>query len=45
MEIYTGKTISKGIAIGKLYFYAKDKQQVKLVFWMYGNCLQAEKSL
>lgn len=29
MEIYTGKTISKGIAIGKLYFYAKDKQQVK----------------
>ena len=29
MEVYIGKTISKGIAIGRLYFYAKDKQQVK----------------
>lgn len=29
MEVYTGKIISKGIALGTLYFYAKDKQQVK----------------
>ena len=29
MEIYTGKSISKGIVTGKLYFYAKDRQQVK----------------
>lgn len=29
MEVYTGKTISKGITTGKLYFYTKDRQQVK----------------
>lgn len=29
MEVYNGKTISKGIAIGKLYFYKKDEQTVK----------------
>lgn len=29
MEVYTGKIISKGIAAGTLYYYAKDKQQVK----------------
>lgn len=29
MEVYTGKIISKGIAMGTLYFYAKDDQQVK----------------
>lgn len=29
MEVYSGKTISKGIAIGTLYFYAKNQQRVK----------------
>lgn len=29
MEQYTGKSIFKGIAIGKIYFYSKDEQVVK----------------
>lgn len=29
MEIYEGKSIFKGIAIGKIYYYQKGKQQVK----------------
>ncbi len=29
MEIYEGKSIFKGIAIGKVYYYQKGKQQVK----------------
>lgn len=29
MEVYKGKTISKGIVIGKLYFYEKEEQKVK----------------
>ena len=29
MEIYEGKSIFKGIAIGKIYYYKKGKQQVK----------------
>lgn len=29
MEIYTGKIISSGIAVGNLYFYEKKKQQIK----------------
>ena len=29
MEIYEGKPIFKGIAIGKIFYYQKGKQQVK----------------
>ena len=29
MEQYIGKSIFKGIAIGKIYFYSKGEQQVK----------------
>lgn len=27
MEVYSGKTISKGIAVGTIYFYAKEEQK------------------
>ena len=29
MEKYTGKSIFKGIAIGRILFYAKNQQRVK----------------
>ena len=29
MEVYTGKSIYKGIAIGKILFYQKGEQAVK----------------
>ena len=29
MEIYEGKSIFKGIAIGKIFYYQKGAQQVK----------------
>ena len=31
MEMYTGKSIFKGIAIGKILFYQKGEQPVKRV--------------
>lgn len=31
MKVYEGKSIFKGIAIGKIFFYQKGTQQVKRV--------------